>query len=394
MTVTGIDGDEITFLRETARRFVDKECNQWRALAWDQAGDYPRAVFDEIAAMGWYGIGLDDPEWGSGGALELMVVSEELGRASTDLVACFSLTSSGLRTLVAHGTEEQKAELIPRIMEGTTRLSVAVTEPEAGSDAASLKTRARRERSGDGRSARGSGDRFVVNGQKTFCEAAGLPDTVVQLYVRTDPEARKHRGISMLLLDPTVDGVTLAKLPTLGRRITGVYEIFLDDVELPADRLVGPENGGWKVLVSDLALERLIISAGFVGATFQVLEDTLTHVTGREQFGRPVGSFQGVAHPLVDLFTRAEMARLLIYRGAQLHDLGRPYEKEASMAKIASAELYADATRAAMGMHGGYAYIDEHPLTMHYSDSVIATVAGGPTQVQRNIVAKHLGLPS
>jgi alkylation response protein AidB-like acyl-CoA dehydrogenase len=394
MTVTGIDGDEITLLRETARRFVDKECNQWRALAWDQAGEYPRAVFDDIAAMGWYGIGLDDPEWGSGGALELMVVSEELGRASTDLVACFSLTSSGLRTLVAHGTEEQKAELIPRIMEGTTRLSVAVTEPEAGSDAASLKTRARRERSGDERSARGSGDRFVVNGQKTFCEAAGLPDTIVQLYVRTDPEARKHRGISMLLLDPTVDGVTLAKLPTLGRRITGVYEIFLDDVELSADRLVGPENGGWKVLVSDLALERLIISAGFVGATFQVLEDTLTHVTGREQFGRPVGSFQGVAHPLVDLFTRAEMARLLIYRGAQLHDLGRPYEKEASMAKIASAELYADATRAAMGMHGGYAYIDEHPLTMHYSDSVIATVAGGPTQVQRNIVAKHLGLPS
>jgi alkylation response protein AidB-like acyl-CoA dehydrogenase len=383
MTVTGIDGEEITFLRETARRFVDNECNQWRALAWDQAGEYPRAVFDQLAAMGWYGIGLDDPEWGSGGALELMVVSEELGRASTDLVACFSLTSSGLRTLVAHGTEEQKAELIPRIMEGTTRLSVAVTEPDAGSDAASLKTRARRD-----------GERFVVRGQKTFCEAAGLPDTIVQLYVRTDPEAAKHRGISMLLLDPSVRGVTLAKLPTLGRRITGVYEIFLDDVELSADRLVGPENGGWKVLVSDLALERLIISAGFVGATFQVLEDTLAHVKEREQFGRPVGSFQGISHPLVDLFTRAEMARLLVYRGAQLHDQGQPYEKEASMAKIAAAELYADATRAAMGMHGGYAYIDEHPLTMHYSDSVIATVAGGPTQVQRNIVAKHLGLPS
>lgn len=375
--------EELTLLRETARRFVDKECNQWRALAWDQAGEYPREVFDQIAAMGWYGIGLDDPEWGSGGAVELMVVSEELGRASTDLVACFSLTSSGLRTLVAHGTSEQKEELIPRVMEGTVRLSVAVTEPGAGSDAASLQTRARRD-----------GDRYIVNGQKTFCEAAGLPDTLVQLYVRTDPDAPKHRGISMLLLDPTVAGVTLAKLPTLGRRITGVYEIFLDDVELPSDRLVGPENGGWKLLVSDLALERLIISAGFVGATFQVLEDTLLHVKEREQFGRPVGSFQGISHPLVDLFTRAEMARLLVYRGAELHDQGLPYEKEASMAKIATAELYADATRAAMGMHGGYAYIDEHPLTMHYSDSVIATVAGGPTQVQRNIVAKHLGLPS
>jgi alkylation response protein AidB-like acyl-CoA dehydrogenase len=383
MTVTGIDGEEITLLRETARRFVDKECNQWRALVWDQAGEYPREVFDRIAAMGWYGIGLDDPEWGSGGALELMVVSEELGRASTDLVACFSLTSSGLRTLVAHGGDAHKSELIPRIMDGSLRLSVAVTEPEAGSDAASLKTRARRD-----------GDRFLVRGQKTFCEAAGLPDTLIQLYVRTDPDAPKHRGISMLLLDPGAPGVSLAKLPTLGRRITGVYEVFLDDVEVPAANLVGPENGGWRVLVSDLALERLIISAGFVGATFQVLEDTLTHVTERVQFGRPVGSFQGISHPLVDLFTRAEATRLLVYRGAELHDQGLPFEKEASMAKIASAELYADATRAAMGMHGGYAYIDEHPLTMHYSDSVIATVAGGPTQVQRNIVAKHLGLPS
>jgi alkylation response protein AidB-like acyl-CoA dehydrogenase len=382
MTVTGIDGEEITLLRETARRFVDKECNQWRALAWDQAGEYPREVFDSIAAMDWYGIGLSDPDWGSGGALELMVVSEELGRASTDLVACFSLTSSGLRTLVAHGTDAQRSELIPRIMDGSLRLSVAVTEPDAGSDAASLKTRAHRD-----------GDRFVVRGQKTFCEAAGLPDTLIQLYVRTDPEAPKHRGISMLLLDPAAPGVTLAKLPTLGRKITGVYEIFLDDVEVGEENLVGPENGGWRVLVSDLALERLIISAGFVGATFQVLEDTLTHVSERVQFGRPVGAFQGISHPLVDLFTRAEATRLLIYRGAELHDLGRPYEKEASMAKIAAAELYADATRAAMGMHGGYAYIDEHPLTMHYADSVIATVAGGPSQVQRNIVAKHLGLP-
>jgi alkylation response protein AidB-like acyl-CoA dehydrogenase len=377
-----IDAEEITLLRETARRFVEKECNQWRALAWDQAREYPRAVFDRIAAMDWYGIGLDDPEWGSGGALELMVVSEELGRASTDLVAGFSLTSSGLRTLIAHGTAAQREALVPRIMDGSLRLSVAVTEPEAGSDAASLKTRARRD-----------GERFVVRGQKTFCEAAGAPDTLIQLYVRTDPDAPKHRGISMLLLDPSTPGVTLARLPTLGRRITGVYEIFLDDAEVPAENLVGPLDGGWRVLVSDLALERLIISAGFVGATFQVLEDTLQHVKERVQFGRPVGSFQGISHPLVDLFTRAEATRLLVYRGAELHDAGRPYEKEASMAKIAAAELYADATRAAIGMHGGYAYIDEHPLTMHYSDSVIATVAGGPTQVQRNIVAKHLGLP-
>jgi alkylation response protein AidB-like acyl-CoA dehydrogenase len=382
VTLTEMFSKETELLREAARDFVQKECNEWMALEWDHASAYPREVFDRIASMGWYGVGLRDEEWGAGGAVELMVISEELGRGSTDLVACFSLTSSGLRTLVEWGSDEQKQRLVPKLMDGTQRLSVAVTEPEAGSDIAAMQASARRD-----------GDTYVVRGQKTFCEAAGLPDTLIQLYVRTDPEAQKHRGISMLLLDPTAPGVTVAKLPTLGRRITGVYEVFLDDVVVPAENLVGPENQGWKVLVTDLALERLIISAGFIGATFQVLDDTLRYVKERDQFGRPIGAFQAVSHPIVDLYTRAEATRLLIYRGAPPADAGQPYEKEASMAKIAAAELYADTARIAMQLHGGYAYITEHPLTMHYADSVIATVAGGASQIQRNIVAKHLGLP-
>lgn len=372
---------ETELLRDTTRRFVQERCNEWMALEWDRECVYPKHIFDAIAGMGWYGVGLPDPEWGTGGAIEMMVICEELGRGSTDLVACFSLTSSGLRTLVLHGSEEQKATLIPKLLGGTLRLSVAVTEPEAGSDAAALATTARRE-----------GDHYVVRGQKTFCEAAGAPDTLIQLYVRTDPQAPKHRGISLLLLDPASEGVTLARLPTMGRRITGVYEVFLDDVRIPAANLVGPENGGWKVLVSDLAIERLMISAGSMGATFQVLDDTLKHVKEREQFGQPIGNFQAVAHLIVDLYTRAEAVRLLVYHGAQLHDAGKPFDKEASMAKILAAELYADTTRAAMQLHGGYAYITEHPLTMHYADSVIATVAGGASQIQRNIVAKLLGL--
>ncbi|HEY9388543.1 MAG TPA: acyl-CoA dehydrogenase family protein [Mycobacteriales bacterium] len=380
--MSGAFSEETQMLRESARRFVSEQCNEWMTLAWDQAGQYPKQVFDQIAQLGWYGIGIPEADGGTGGgAVDLIVVAEELGRGSTDLVACFSLTASGLRTILNNGTDEQKANLVPKVMDGSLRLSVSVTEPGAGSDAASLLSKATRV-----------GDHYVANGQKTFCEAAGLPDTLVQLYLRTDPEATKHRGISMLLLDPTSPGVTLSRLPTVGRNLTGVYEVFLDDVQIPAANLVGQENHGWRVLTAELPLERLIISAGFVGATFQVLEDTLAHVKTREQFGRPVGDFQSVAHPLVDLFTRAEAIRLLVYRGAELHDLGQPYEKEASMVKIASGELYADATRAAMQLHGGYGYITEHPLTMHYVDSVIATVAGGPSQVMRNVVARHLGL--
>ena len=369
-------------VRQSARHLVQRECDEWRCLEWDKARHYPKHVFDQIAALGWYGIGIPEERGGSGGAAgDLLVVAEELGRGSTDLVACFSLTASGLRTIVKDGSAEQRARLVPAIMSGEVRLSIGVTEPEAGSDAASLSTTARRD-----------GDVYVVSGQKTFCEAAALPGTLVQLYARTDAAARKQRGISMLLLDPAAPGVTLRRLPTIGRNITGVYEVFLDDVRVSADNLVGLENDAWRSLGEELPLERLIISAGFVGATFQVLDDTLRHVKERHQFGRPIGDFQAVAHLLVDLFTRAESTRLLVYRGGDLADAGLPHEKEASMAKIASAELYADAARYCMQLHGGYAYIDEHPLTMHYTDSVIATVAGGASQVQRNIVARQLGL--
>jgi alkylation response protein AidB-like acyl-CoA dehydrogenase len=369
-------------LRESVRQFVQKECSEWHCLEWDRAGEYPRHVFDRIASLGWYGIGIPEDSGGTGGSAgDLLVVAEELGRGSTDLVACYSLTASGLRTLVRHGTDEQKTRLVPALMSGATRLSIAVTEPGSGSDAASMTTSARRV-----------GDHYVVRGQKTFCEAAGLPGTLVQVYLRTDPAAEKHRGISMLLLDPSSPGVTLRRLPTMGRNITGVYELFLDDVEIPAESLVGTENGAWRELGAELPLERLIISAGFIGASLQVLDDTLRHVKEREQFGRPIGSFQAVAHLLVDLYTRAEALRLLVYRGGELHDAGQPHEKEASMVKVASAELYADVTRYGMQLHGGYAYITEHPLTMHHADSVIAAVAGGAPQVMRNVVARHLGL--
>jgi alkylation response protein AidB-like acyl-CoA dehydrogenase len=379
---TGIFDSDLEQFRQSVKRFVQNECNEWLALAWDHDGHYPQHVFDQIAKLGWYGVGIPEDQGGvGGGALDLIVLSEELGRGSTDLVACFSLTASGLRTLLAHGTAEQKSTIVPKLMDGSVRLSVSVTEPQAGSDAAALTTSGRLV---DGK--------YVVNGQKTFCEAAGLPNTLVQLYVRTDPDAAKHRGISMLLLDPTAPGVTLSRLPTLGRNITGVYEIFLDDVKIPADQLVGAAEGAWQMLAEELPLERLIISAGFVGATLQILDDTLRHVKEREQFGRAIGSFQSVAHLLVDLATRAEAARLLVYHGAELLDRGLPYEKQAAMAKIAAAELYADTARYAMQLMGGYGYVTEHPLTMHYSDAVIATVAGGASQVQRNIVARHLGL--
>lgn len=372
-------------LRATAKAFVSAKCNEWITREWDEQGHYPVSLFEEIASLGWFGISVAEEDGGSGGtALDLIVVCEELGRGSTDLVACLSLTSSGLRTLVSHGTEEQKQTLIPRLMDGSRRLSISISEPDAGSDSAALSTRAVRR----------DEQTYVVSGQKTWCEAADRPGTIIQLFVRTEHTESKHQGISMFLLDYDAPGVDLRRLPTLGRNITGVYEVFLDEVELPVSSIVGPEHGAWRMIQGELALERLILGAGFVGATLQVLDGVLEHVKQREQFGQPVGNFQGVAHPLVDLYTRAEATRLLVYEGARLHDAGLDCVKEASMSKLAGSELYADAVRAAMLLMGSYGYIREHPLTMHVADSIIAPVAGGPSQIMRNLIARSLGLRS
>jgi alkylation response protein AidB-like acyl-CoA dehydrogenase len=372
-------------LRGIVRQFVDKECSEWVTLEWNERSHYPKNLFTKMAGLGWLGIGIPEADGGSGGsALDLIVLCEELGRGSTDLVACLSLTTSGTRTLVAHGTDDQRAELVPQLMDGSRRLSISISEPDSGSDSAALKTRADRRDDGT----------YVLNGQKTWCEAAGQPDTTIQVFARTDHDVPKHQGISMFLIDNDTPGLDLRRLPTFGRNITGVWELFLDDVEVPESRRVGPENGAWRMLMSELPLERLVIAAGFIGATFQVLEDVLTHVKERVQFGQPVGNFQGVSHPLVDLFTRAEAIRLLIYEGARLHDQGVDCVKEASMAKLASSELYSEAARQAMVLMGGYGYIREHPLTMHLADSAIAPVAGGPSQIMRNLVARSLGLRS
>lgn len=375
--------DSAEELRTIAKQFVEKHCNQWQTLEWDARCHYPEAVFDRIASLGWFGIGIPESDGGSGGdALDLIVLCEELGRGSTDLVACLSLTASGLRTLISHGSADQKADLVPQLMDGTRRLSISISEPDSGSDSASLKSKA--ELRDDGT--------YIINGQKTWCEAAGQPGTLIQLFVRTDAAAAKHRGISMFLIENTTPGLDLRRLPTMGRNITGVWELFLDGLEVPATAMVGPESGAWRMLMDELPLERLVISAGLIGATMQVLEDVLDHVKQREQFGQPVGNFQGVAHPLVDLFTRAEAIRLLVYEGARLHAAGRECVREASMAKLASSELYSDATRQAMVMMGGYGYIREHPLTMHLADSAIAPVAGGSSQIMRNLVARTFGL--
>jgi alkylation response protein AidB-like acyl-CoA dehydrogenase len=374
--------DEQEMLRDTARRFVDDVCPPERAKAWDEAHHYPAELFRGFADLGWIELGFREEDGGAGGgAADLAIVTEELGRASLDVAQCFCLTLQAGLVLAQFGPEAMRRDLLPSVLAGDARLSIAISEPDAGSDAAALRT-----------FAEDKGGRFVVNGQKMWCTGAGLPGTKIVCYVRTDREAPKHQGLSVLLLDPTGPGVELRKIDTLARHILGTYEVYLDGVEVPKEHLIGPLNGGWTVLLSGLALERVLISAGYVGAAQATVDEALAYAKQRHQFGRPIGEFQALTHALADIQTEVDAARLLVHRAAWLHDTGADAGPAGSMAKLKGSETYVAAARLGMQICGGHGFATESVMSFRYRESIVAPISGGTSQIQRNAIARSMGL--
>jgi alkylation response protein AidB-like acyl-CoA dehydrogenase len=369
-------------LQETARRFVNEICPPEKAKDWDETHHYPVELFRGFAELGWTGLAFPEELGGAGGgAAELTVITEALGRASLDVAQCFCLTLQAALVLQQFGSDAMRDELLPSVMAGDARMSIAISEPDAGSDAASMRT-----------FAEDKGDRFVVNGQKMWCTGAGLPDTLIVCYVRTDRDAPRHDGLSVLLLDPTLPGVELREIDTLARHILGTYEVYLDGVEIPKKHLIGPLNGGWKVLLSGLSLERVLISGGYVGAAQATVDDALSYAKKRHQFGRPIGEFQALTHSLADIQTEVDAARLLVHRAAWVHDTGGDASTAGSMAKLKGSETYVAAARLGMQILAGHGFATESLMSFRYRESIVAPISGGTSQIQRNAIARSMGL--
>jgi alkylation response protein AidB-like acyl-CoA dehydrogenase len=374
--------DEQLLLRDTARRFVAEVCPPARAKEWDDAHYYPVELFQGFAALGWFELAFPTELGGSGGgAAELAIITEELGRSSLDVAQCFCLTLQAGLVLQQYAPDELRRALLPAVMSGDARLSIAISEPDAGSDAASLRT-----------FAEDKGDRFVVSGQKMWCTGAGLPGTKIVCYVRTDRDAPKHKGLSVVLLDPQSPGVELRKIDTLARHILGTYEVYLDGVEVPKDHLIGPLHGGWHVLLSGLSLERVLISGGYVGAAQATVDDALDYAKTRHQFGRPIGEFQALTHALADIQTEVDAARLLVHRAAWAHDAGGDASTMGSMAKLKGSETYVAAARLGMQIMAGHGFATESLMSFRYRESIVAPISGGTSQIQRNAIARSMGL--
>jgi alkylation response protein AidB-like acyl-CoA dehydrogenase len=277
------------------------------------------------------------------------------------------------------GSEELKQEILGGIALGRPE-AIAMSEPEAGSDVGALSCRAQRVDSS-----------YVINGQKTWITGAHVSDHIL-LVCRTNRTGDKHQGLSMISVPTDVDGLEVRGIETMAGR--EVNDVFLTDCRVPADRLIGVPDQGWRQLMAGLNHERLIIAAQALGMAQRAFDDTLAYVKDRKQFGRPVGSFQALKHRIADLATEIEAARLLVYDVASRSDADPSVTlpREASMAKLKATEVAKRAALEGMQMMGGAGYAVEYDMEHQVRVALVTTIYGGTSEIQREIIARTFGL--
>lgn len=372
--------EEQRLMRDTLRAFLTRECPIEYVRECDEAERFPVELFDKLAAEGWLGLPIPVEYGGSGGSCtDLVVFLEEFARhfeAGANLY--YTTVVIATDALTHFATEEQKKDLLPKLARGEIRFALSLSEPGSGSDAASLITRAELQ-----------GDEWVINGQKMFCSAAQVADYIL-LMTRTDTEAPKHKGITMLLVPTGTKGMEIRRLKKLGLKPMDLNEIFLTDVRIPKENVIGAVNGGWMNALKTLDYERCCLTGVNVGAAQSVLEKILTYTEERKQFGQKINSFQLTKAKLADMDMEIEAARLLLYRSADLVDRGIPNNKQSAMANLYSSEMYVRAALNGMRMMGGWGYLMEYDMQRHFRDSKLAEIGGGTSEILRIIIAKEL----
>ena len=374
--------DEQNIVRDSVRKVMDRLATAEYIRRLDKEQAYPYELYDAWVELGLLGMPFPEQYGGLGGdALDMVIIAEELARKSFDFFTAYGGSVFCGLNLIRKGTEEQKQLWIPRLLTGEIKMSVSMSEPDAGSDVGALRTTARRD-----------GGDWVINGQKLWATGAGAKGNVISVYAKTDTKAHYREGISLFLVENDAPGVQLRKLEMLGRRCVGTYEIFFDNVRVPAERLVGGENKGWDCLLSGLQLERISSTAGYCGSAQAVLDLALEYAKERKQFGRPIGTFQSIGHMLADMQTEIEAARTLMWRAAWMISTGQDALREISMAKLFASEVYVRAAGTGMQIFGGYGYNMEFDMQRHFRDSKASTVSAGSSQIQRNLIAGLMGL--
>ncbi|MFO7787781.1 MAG: acyl-CoA dehydrogenase family protein [Halospina sp.] len=367
--------------RQTAQRFVEREVLP-HIDEWEEAGEFPRELYRKAADAGLQGVGYPEALGGTGeGDLFLKVaVSEALMRSTSGgLVAGLGSHDIALPPIVKWGPKAMRERVVPEVLRGDAVAALAITEPGGGSDVASLRTRAERD-----------GDHYRINGSKTFITSGHRADYYT-VAVRTGEAG--HNGISMLLVERDTPGFSRGRmLKKTGWWASDTAELFFEDVRVPAENLIGQENGGFMVIMTNFLQERLMLCIMGAMTARLALEKAMDYSRQREAFGRTISGFQVTRHKLVDMATRVELATQYTYHCAALMDAGKAPVKEVAMAKNFTAEVAEEVTREAVQLHGGMGYMREAGVERLARDARILAIGGGTTEIMKELIAKQMGL--
>jgi len=393
--------DEHEELRATIKRWVEAEIAP-HVEEWDDAGEFPRALYDRAGELGFLGLKYPEELGGQGGDyVDDAVWAEELAAAgSSGGVGAGLGAHTGIATppIWKFGTPDQHERFLRPAIAGQKIGALGITEPGAGSDVASIRTRADRTDSG-----------YLVNGSKTFITNGVRCDFLV-CAVKTSPDGG-HHGISFLILERGTPGFEVArKLEKLGWRASDTAELSFTDVEVPKENLLGPENGGFYLIMANFQWERLLMALGAVGAMRRLLEVTIAYALEREAFGRPIGRFQSIRHKLAEVAIKMEVARALTYHALRefiapelerreaiaRQDWGHPSIgaglEEVTKAKLLTQRAAVEVADECLQIHGGYGYMKEYGIERALRDLRLGPIGGGTDEVMREILGRRLGL--
>lgn len=368
---------EQTCLRDQWREFMQEECTREYVRGLDTSGEFPHALFRKIADRGWLGLPYP-PQYGGGGrgVVDTVLVFEELAYGALSVAQAVGLVwLFGGYAISEFGIEEQKDCFIPKMIAGEMKVSFAMTEPEAGSDASAIGTSAVLR---DGR--------FVINGTKVFITGADHSERML-LVARTDKSAPPSQAFTIFMVDTHSPGLELRKHRSMGRHSPGTCEVFLEGVTVEPGDVLGQVGAGWKQLRDALERERVCASIMYIGNAQAAIDDTTTSARTQLESGKPLLHKQTVRHHLADMHVMVEAARLLTYRAAWEVDAGISCAKDASMAKLFSSEAFVYVTGLGVQIMGGHSYPLDVDVQRYFRDAKASTIAGGTSEMQRNLIS-------
>ena len=371
--------EEQRLVRGMVRDLAENEIAP-RAAHVDKTEEFPAENIRKMAQLGLLGLPYPEQYGGGGGDyVSYAIAVEEIARACGSTALIFAAhVSLGCGPIYAFGNQEQKQKWLPRLCSGQGLAAFGLTEPEAGSDAGSTRTTARRE-----------GAEYVLNGSKMWITSGAIADVVV-CTAKTDPSL-DTRGISCFLVEKGMPGFAPGKNePKMGLKGSVTSALALEDCRVPAANLLGQEGDGFKQMLITLDGGRISIAAMALGLAQAALDQATVYAKQRVQFGQPIAKFQAIQWMIADMATEIDAARLMVYRAAACKDAGRPFTKEAAMAKLFASEVAEKAAFKALQIHGGYGYSREYPVERIYRDQRLCSIGEGTSEIQRLVIARQI----